>query len=669
MERRVGDGTGPLGGTWATTSFSTEGSINDPVSDNGDDDTVTSASSVSAAAHERDASEPGISTVSAPAQWSLGLSITPEGSIRRVAAALAVVNNSAVSSDGNGDGDPGSGVISNSSSNDNGSGSSSSSNRLPVESLIEEPLIAVQTAPLPESALVYLDHSLAGPVRKLCVLSSCERFCINRMNHAWFHRRIRLRVWLGTACGQTITGGYLLQYFFSLMGSNTWATIGYLGFANFTIIGALMVEGSLQAARAVVDTRARGSILEGGRPARAGPHGESFLEDSAQSPRGSHFLFVTTLLKSEVTEATAMSASRSVKFARVQAIMYLLLIVGCYVSMLMGVRTRPLQNSSGDIDWENLTHQLIAVAGMCLCPCTAMVLSGWLLFVSLPCMIVADHIRMSAYQVSALEQASSGSDRQLPWNSIMTAVQEAHVKTVKLGSVVAPLLTVEHSILALLVVWFAILGVVSRTSLEADDDGWPAAGVFLVYMPAPLCCLASIVTAVFAESQMFGPADVTLACDELVEAIRSLRVRTDEHGGPLLSEPRSLIRVEGIARFADELNRGQGLGFCFRKRRVTPQMVSAVLAKSVLWMVLAFPTYTCVRYLGFESVTQSGRDLGSQPLNLTSVSDVLDRDPMVWSGAITLFVAPLLLLGACLVFRAKRLANAPDQPLEDLERL
>ena len=98
-------------------------------------------------------------------------------------------------------------------------------------------------------------------------------------------------------------------------------------------------------------------------------------------------------------------------------------------------------------------------------------------------------------------------------------------------------------------------------------------------------------------------------------------------------------------------------------------MVSAVLAKSVLWMVLAFPTYTCVRYLGFESVTQSGRDLGSQPLNLTSVSDVLDRDPMVWSGAITLFVAPLLLLGACLVFRAKRLANAPDQPLEDLERL
>ena len=28
-----------------------------------------------------------------------------------------------------------------------------------------------------------------------------------------------------------------------------------------------------------------------------------------------------------------------------------------------------------------LFHQLVAVAGMCLCPCTAMVVSGWLLFI------------------------------------------------------------------------------------------------------------------------------------------------------------------------------------------------------------------------------------------------------------------------------------------------
>lgn len=106
---------------------------------------------------------------------------------------------------------------------------------------------------VPYDVLFFLDQSLGGPRRKYCVLASCERCCIGTRNRAWFHRRISLRVWLGTACGQAAAGGYLVHYFYTLFSSSLWTTIGWVGLAIWTVISALLLEGSVQMAKAVVN--------------------------------------------------------------------------------------------------------------------------------------------------------------------------------------------------------------------------------------------------------------------------------------------------------------------------------------------------------------------------------------------------------------------------------
>ena len=638
---------GHLAGTWAMTSFSTDAdSLNDALSVfSGDDDTGTSISGVSASARERDVGEP--LPASPKAQWSLGLSISTTGSIVRAAAAipptpLQHASQSTGSSAPGSEGSGGAGTLDTLAGNEN--------------AWTEEPLAVIQTVPVPESALTYLDHSLGGPVRKYCVLQCCERCCINRANRAWFHRRIRLRIWLGTACGQTIMGAFLLQYCYSLVGVDTWTNLGYVGFFLWSIVGALMVEGSMQAARAVVDVRANAATPAGGVAPGAVPNSELLLAGSHPSPPERHSKFMTVLLKSEVTEATALSVSRSVKVARLQAYGYMLLIVTCYICMLLAVRAARSQG-----DWFNTMHQVIAVAGICLCPCTAMVVSGWLLFVSLPSVAVADHVRMSAHKVRLLRKVHSrdtqSQDHQrMPWNAVMTAVEEAHRETLKLGSVLAPFLVVMYALLGLVVLWGILCALISRKDIPSED-GSPGK-VFQDYLTPVMFFCISGTTAVFAVWQMFGPADVTLACDELVEAIRSLRMKTGGRGQGLLADPAALVRVEGIARFADELNQGQGLGFCFRKTRITPQFVSGILVKSVLWMMLAFPI------LAVMSKLTECRNHATEPCHINVVPEVSDKE--LWSAATQIFFLPLLLLAAWALCRWKRHPSGPDLPVDDM---
>ena len=133
----------------------------------------------------------------------------------------------------------------------NSSGSGGSGSELPeVARLVQ----------VPDDVLFFLDQSLGGPRREYCILKSCERCCIGTRNRAWFHRRIRLRVWLSAACGQAITGGYLLKYIYGLLGSPLWATLGWVAIVLWTIIGALLIEGSVQMAKAVVSFPSQNAV-------------------------------------------------------------------------------------------------------------------------------------------------------------------------------------------------------------------------------------------------------------------------------------------------------------------------------------------------------------------------------------------------------------------------
>jgi len=81
---------------------------------------------------------------------------------------------------------------------------------------------------------------------------------------------------------------------------------------------------------------------------------------------------------------------------------------------------------------------------------------------------------------------------------------------------------------------------------------WPMVGILCIFVC--LFCVAVFWPVSFADvwlivaswGRQYGPADMTLACDELTAAVSALRKGTSEDGKPLLSHPHSLIRLEVI---------------------------------------------------------------------------------------------------------------------------
>jgi hypothetical protein len=369
-----------------------------------------------------------------------------------------------------------------------------------------------------------------------------------------------------------------------------------------------------------------------------------------------------------------------------------------------------------------------------------MVVSGWIVFITLPCVVVTDHIRRSARRIAAAaseavlaieqqqgqqqgRQQQGRQQQQLDWNSMMHMVQEAHEKTVKLGSVLAPAMIVTQAILFTCTIWFAINCIAPRTTI-VDDVGTPGA-VFNTVLSPTLFLLFAMASAIFALWPLFGPAEVTLACDELVESIRALRSRTltctctantitntstgdsdsDATGSSTattsstggsgggggsggrhrqrLLQPSSLIRIEGICRYAMELNRSQGLGFCLYKRRITPALVTSVLIKSILWMLITFPSLSILALIHSEQQQQqqqqqqqhgTGTDTDTNANADDTSAKIPDlSDPVMVSKVANIagggLMIVMLCMAGCGVWRCKRHPNVQDLPLSELEQL
>ena len=254
---------------------------------------------------------------------------------------------------------------------------------------------------------------------------------------------------------------------------------------------------------------------------------------------GQNFNFMTHLLKSKISEATALEIVESVRqsrkhgiptvtrfpgtsltdclaFAGALCVLYLMMIFMCYFFMLLGIRM------ADERTWENVFSQFLAVAGMCLCPCTAMVISSWLLFIKVPCMVVTDHIRMSARQIALVDPTRA---TKVDWNGCMSTVYRAHESTVRLGRVLAPALTVTQAVLALAALWFVICGITPRDTIDVASG--PGAALTL-FFPSQVFYLFSSVMTIGALWPMFGPAEMTLACDELMAAVHGLKMGVGE---------------------------------------------------------------------------------------------------------------------------------------------
>ena len=106
---------------------------------------------------------------------------------------------------------------------------------------------------------------------------------------------------------------------------------------------------------------------------------------------------------------------------------------------------------------------------------------------------------------------------------------------------------------------------------------------------------------------IFEAAETSSACDKLLEAtvvlrleapgdltVGTLRAEKAAAGLRLMVSPDNLVRLEGLQRYACELNRNQGFGFTLRKHRITETMILRIIVTAIslnLTMLCAAESY------------------------------------------------------------------------------
>ena len=89
---------------------------------------------------------------------------------------------------------------------------------------------------------------------------------------------------------------------------------------------------------------------------------------------------------------------------------------------------------------------------------------------------------------------------------------------------------------------------------------------------------------------LFAPARVTSACQRVADAVNDLRVVAKEGEPAQLATAEQLHRIEGLKRYTNELNRDQGLGVLFLRKRITYTLVMGLLIQTVSAMIVVNTT-------------------------------------------------------------------------------
>ena len=118
------------------------------------------------------------------------------------------------------------------------------------------------------------------------------------------------------------------------------------------------------------------------------------------------------------------------------------------------------------------------------------------------------------------------------------------------------------------------------------NDLWGAGHWYNFFFNPYLMAVLAVVFSGVTIYTLFAPARVTSACQRVAEAVNDLRI-TAKHGEPAkLATPEQLQRIEGLKRYINELNRDQGLGIVFLRKRITYTLVMGMLIQTVSAMVV-----------------------------------------------------------------------------------
>ena len=447
---------------------------------------------------------------------------------------------------------------------------------------------------LPPSTMRALQLALAGPPQ------------LQRLPCCSLAGRVRAWASTGPLAAGTL-GGLAVLVLCTSCGAPLWTQIGWAGLFVWIIVGVNICESAQQMAFAVVGMLQASPDLLQPSDALDEP-----LNDEADSPRWataepqrelSQFVFMERLLRSRVSSPVAKSVKRVVKLAVTQCSVFVLLIEACFLGMGMYFRSM-LRQPDEDGDSQSTMWMLCSIFGAAVStPVCGAIGCGFLLFFKIPCAVAVDRIHQQTRRIQGMTAATAD------WNAVMGAVQQSHETTVRLGALLRPPLTSFHLVGLLAGCWWFVCAIAPRTNV-------PPTHPLSVYFLPEFFFVAIIMVCVGAVWPLYYPAAMTQACDELLSTITRLRTveveghptaaraasaaaaARPEHRGAVraglmrqkafaLASPNNLIRIEGICRYASELNRGQGLGFCLRRVLITNAFVTTTLLKLLCSMAFA----------------------------------------------------------------------------------
>lgn len=189
----------------------------------------------------------------------------------------------------------------------------------------------------------------------------------------------------------------------------------------------------------------------------------------------------------------------------------------------------------------------------------------------------ADNIRQLAAEIGSSTAATTD------YEALSTKIYSVHTTVAWLSTTLKTIIIgttlMNVTITALLVV----VAVGPRPEDDSDIGGW----YNVVFHPTPTLILATctLAQAVWA---LAGPAQVTSACQQVGDAINGLRIGPRPSDWRVqLATPEQGHRIEILKRYMNELNRDQGLGFIFFRKRINYTLVYKLMTEAVsaLWLL------------------------------------------------------------------------------------
>eukprot|EP01043_Picozoa_sp_COSAG02_P006326 COSAG02_NODE_179_length_31090_cov_49.813785_17_plen_507_part_00 len=358
-----------------------------------------------------------------------------------------------------------------------------------------------------------------------------------------------------------------------------WTTVGHVAAVLYTAVGVICAIATYEMAEIVGATVDEDELAGGGHKLSAGlllesREPQSNGQENHDAPNGqeveitvqensSSRSFLRGLLQCEVSATASQVLVQQIKRAK-QVSAFVAVIVACQATLNL---SRPGRREHFD-GTEGVHHGLVVAVvsfWIVFVPCVV-VLNGWLIFLRAPCVIICDRIKYSAARVRQMTSETADYD------AVMGYIHEAHELTVRLGVLLSPTLigTCLMCTMVTLQWYFAACTVMFCETRHLNGWSDPATGQpLVVHIPLQVWFIAAMIVQQGPVWQMFAAASATTACDELVEAVADLRCRRQALAGEAtiarefdgqIASPDNLIRIQGLLHFAQDVNRGAGLG-------------------------------------------------------------------------------------------------------------